>query len=172
MQFRRTVSESGLVTQRKTADGGWEDTDVQPLGAPTIAPEFDRLLAERHSASAGGCLPFQPVSFRDFMLSRQHVIDASRGLIKHLHPGQAAVTSLVEAVTRRPFPMFSPHKLFDAQPIYYMSNHLAFVPSGAPVSIPSYSSPWTSSWSWESYCATLYAIPPQHRRNVQLALTS
>lgn len=35
------------------------------------------------------------------------------------------------AGTRRPFPLFKPNALFYRQPVYYMSNHLNFVPSGS-----------------------------------------
>jgi 2-keto-4-pentenoate hydratase/2-oxohepta-3-ene-1,7-dioic acid hydratase in catechol pathway len=73
------------------------------------------------------------------MLSRQHVVNASRGLVSRFHPRQARIVDVVERVTSRPFAKFKPHPLFDAQPIYYMSNHLSFVPSGTPVTAPSYS---------------------------------
>ncbi|MDH6243944.1 fumarylacetoacetate hydrolase family protein [Mycobacterium sp. OTB74] len=49
------------------------------------------------------------------------------------------MTRAVESLTHKPFPKFAPHVLFDRQPIYYMSNHLTFVPSGTPVEAPAYS---------------------------------
>jgi 2-keto-4-pentenoate hydratase/2-oxohepta-3-ene-1,7-dioic acid hydratase in catechol pathway len=50
----------------------------------------------------------------------------------------AASAGVVEALTRRPFPAFRPHRLLREQPIYYFGNHLTFVPSGTPVRPPSY----------------------------------
>jgi 2-keto-4-pentenoate hydratase/2-oxohepta-3-ene-1,7-dioic acid hydratase in catechol pathway len=139
MRFRRTLTTQGIEHQVQSADGSWHRADQLPLWASPFSTEFERDLAEQHIALAGGCLPFQPLSFRDFMLSRQHVIDASRGLVSRFHPHQARIVDVVERVTSRPFPKFQPHPLFDAQPIYYMSNHLSFVPSGTPVTAPSYS---------------------------------
>ncbi|MCH0571854.1 fumarylacetoacetate hydrolase family protein [Streptomyces sp. MUM 136J] len=89
-------------------------------------------------ARSGHLLPFQPVSFRDFMLYEQHNIDASRGLVRRFHPGQYRLTSAVEKVTRRPFPLFRPNRLFNRQPMYYMSNHLNVVPTGTPIRPPAY----------------------------------
>lgn len=85
-------------------------------------------------------LPFQPLSFRDYMLYEQHTIDASRGLLRRFHPRQQFITSTFERALRRPFPMFRPSALFYRQPIYYFGNHLTFVPSGTPIATPSYSS--------------------------------
>jgi 2-keto-4-pentenoate hydratase/2-oxohepta-3-ene-1,7-dioic acid hydratase in catechol pathway len=137
MKFRRILSGGTLQHQVLTGTGEWQATDAVPLPSP-FTPEFEVALAQAHVAAGGGCLPFQPLSFRDFMASRQHVIDASRGLLTRFHPREAAVTRAVESLTRKPFPKFAPHALFDRQPIYYMSNHLTFVPSGTPVQAPAY----------------------------------
>lgn len=137
MKFRRILSGGSLQHQTLNAAGDWESTDAAPLPS-AFAPDFEVARAQAHVAAAGGCLPFQPLSFRDFMASRQHVIDASRGLLTRFHPREAAVTRAVESLTHKPFPKFAPHALFDRQPIYYMSNHLTFVPSGTPVQAPAY----------------------------------
>jgi 2-keto-4-pentenoate hydratase/2-oxohepta-3-ene-1,7-dioic acid hydratase in catechol pathway len=42
-------------------------------------------------------------------------------------------------VSKKTFPPLRPKPLFYRQPIYYMSNHLSFVPSGTPLRFPSYS---------------------------------
>ena len=55
-------------------------------------------------------------------------------------PAQSRAAERIERLTRKPFPLFKPKALFYRQPIYYMSNHLSFVPSGAAVAMPSYSS--------------------------------
>lgn len=139
MRFRRSLTDQGFTYEVQSPDGAWQIAAQPPLWSSPFSAEFERSLAEHHTALAGGCLPFQPLSFRDFMLSREHVINASRGLVTRFHPRQATITRTVERLTRRPFPRFQPHRLFDAQPIYYMSNHLSFVPSGAPITAPSYS---------------------------------
>ncbi len=137
MKFRRILSGDRLQYQKLDDTGDWEPTDVAPLPS-AFTPEFEVARARDHAAAGGGCLPFQPLSFRDFMASRQHVIDASRGLLTRFHPREAAVTRAVESLTHKPFPKFAPHALFDRQPIYYMSNHLTFMPSGTPVQAPAY----------------------------------
>ena len=84
-------------------------------------------------------LPFQPRSFRDFMLYEKHVIDASRGYVRRFMPAAYPFTALFETLARRPFPAFRPHALWYRQPVYYFGNHLTFVPSGTAVRSPSYS---------------------------------
>ena len=83
-------------------------------------------------------LPFQPLSFRDFMLYEKHAIDAARGYVKRFIPPAYWVSRLYEGVTKRTFPQFKPSPLWYRQPTYYMSNHLAFVPSGTTVVAPTY----------------------------------
>ena len=84
-------------------------------------------------------LPFQPASFRDFMLYERHAVGAARGYVKRFMPGAFRVASVYERLTGATFPAFKPKPLWYRQPIYYMSNHLAFVPSGTPIRCPSYS---------------------------------
>lgn len=95
---------------------------------------------DREAVASTDCLlPFQPLSFRDFMLYESHVINATRGYVRRFMPAAYKVATAYEAVTRTTFPAFRPGKLWYQQPIYYMSNHLAFVPSGTPLTCPSYS---------------------------------
>lgn len=96
-------------------------------------------MADQHLLHTDVLLPFQPLSFRDFMLSERHSIDAARGMIDRFHPASRAVTTAFEKLTRTTFPAFRPKKLFYRQPIYYMSNAMTIVPSGTPVAFPSYS---------------------------------
>lgn len=96
-------------------------------------------MADKHLASSACLLPFQPASFRDFLLYEKHNIDASRGLVRRFHPSQYRLAGAVERITRRPLPLFKPRPLFYRQPIYYMSNALTFVPTGTPIAVPPYS---------------------------------
>lgn len=84
-------------------------------------------------------LPFQPASFRDFMLYERHAIDATRGYAKRFMPAPFRVASVYERLTGRTFPAFKPKPFWYRQPVYYMGNHMTFVPSGTPVKSPSYS---------------------------------
>ncbi|MGB3352974.1 MAG: fumarylacetoacetate hydrolase family protein [Mycobacterium sp.] len=141
MKLRRIVTDGVLELQALASDGSWAPTqDRTALGGEVFARDWELAAATRHLDTAGHVLPFQPASFRDFMLYERHAIDAARGLVKRFHPGQSRATAAVEKLTRKPFPLFKPKALFYRQPIYYMSNHLNFVPSGSPVAIPSYSS--------------------------------
>lgn len=140
MKLRRVLIDGRLEVQSLDADGTWHTTDdTAPLGGRVFDPDWELAAAQRHHDLSGHVLPFQPASFRDFMLYERHAIDAARGLVRRFHPGQSRAAGAVERLTRRPFPLFKPKPLFYRQPIYYMSNHLTFVPSGAPVAVPSYS---------------------------------
>ncbi len=130
---RRHADGAGVV--EVYADGGWHQwtNDQLPLGLPPVPPWRD-VAAEGLSTDAQ--LPFAPVSFRDFMLYEQHVIDASRAMARRYLPGRFRLTAAYERITGSTFPMFKPNRLWFEQPIYYMSNALTFVPSGTPITRP------------------------------------
>jgi len=139
MKLRRILTEGTVQNQYQADDGQWApQPDSKPFGGTTFDAEWQRAVAEDQLRNSDHLLPFQPVSFRDFLLYEQHNIDASRGLIRRFHPGQYRLTSTVEKITRRPFPLFKPNALFYQQPMYYMSNHMTFVPSGTPIRPPAY----------------------------------
>ena len=83
-------------------------------------------------------LPFQPLSYRDFMLYEKHCIDASRGFVKKYLPHLAPMIAIYEKITGKPFPKLKPQKRWYNYPIYYMGNHLSFVTDQAVIEIPSY----------------------------------
>jgi 2-keto-4-pentenoate hydratase/2-oxohepta-3-ene-1,7-dioic acid hydratase in catechol pathway len=83
-------------------------------------------------------LPFQPLTFRDFMLYERHAIDAARGFARRFMPAAYVAGRAYERLTGRIFPPFRPNKLWYCQPIYYMSNPLTFVPSGTNIVSPEY----------------------------------
>jgi len=83
-------------------------------------------------------LPFQPASYRDFMLYETHVVNASRGFVRRFLPRLYRFTSLYERFTFTTFPAFKPRPLWFKEPIYYMGNHLAFVGDGATLPWPPY----------------------------------
>ncbi|MFZ2634285.1 MAG: fumarylacetoacetate hydrolase family protein [Desulfosalsimonadaceae bacterium] len=84
-------------------------------------------------------LPFQPSSYRDFMLFEAHAVNAARGYARRFMPMAFKVAAAYERVFNRTFPAFRPHPLWYRQPIYYMGNHLSFVTEGHPAAFPVYS---------------------------------
>ncbi|MFV8048473.1 fumarylacetoacetate hydrolase family protein [Mycobacterium sp. 48b] len=140
MKLRRVRTATGPGLEALDSEGNWSGyRDLTPLGGRVFDEAWLTAAAERQLRHSEHLLPFQPLSFRDFMLYEQHNIDAARGLIRRFHPGLYRVTSLYERVTGRPVPQFKPKPLFYQQPIYYMSNAQTFVPTGTPVPVPAYS---------------------------------
>ncbi|MFN6544593.1 fumarylacetoacetate hydrolase family protein [Mycolicibacterium nivoides] len=140
MKLRRVRTATGLSVETLDSDGNWTaHSDLTPLGGRVFDDAWLAASADRQLQHSDHLLPFQPLSFRDFMLYEQHNVDAARGLVRRFHPGLYRVTSLYERVTGRPVPQFKPKRLFYQQPIYYMSNAQTFVPTGTPVAIPDYS---------------------------------
>lgn len=139
MKLKRVRTPGGLEVQAQDSDGSWQACDdAGPLGGRVFDRDWELARADEHLQHSRQLLPFQPASFRDFMLYEQHVLDAGRGLIRRFHPGQYRLVKSVEALTRRTFPLLKPKPLFYTQPIYYMSNAMTFVPSGTPIAAPSY----------------------------------
>lgn len=145
MQVRRVRVDGQVRTERRADGGDWEPADASLAPWDVLGRAWDDPAPDDPAPNdpapddSGSLLPFQPLSFRDFMLFEQHTIDASRGLVKRFHPAQYRAARTVELLTRRPFPAFRPHGLLQEQPIYYLGNHLTFVPSGTEVRPPSYS---------------------------------
>ena len=138
MQFRRVLSldGAGIETQARV-DGEWRKIDTRPS---PFAPEWE--LAKRRAqglSPALPLLPFQPLSFRDFMLFERHAIAAARGWARRFAPKAFPLARLYESLTGQDFPAFKPAPLYYRQPIYYIGNALSFVPSSAPVAAPAYS---------------------------------
>lgn len=162
MKFRR-VSDSGRIRVQAESKGHWIDlsrienlesflpadaavqdqSDIHTflrLSADKLETLQSRLdsLEPYFNSPAKVILPFEPASFRDFMLYEKHVIDSSRGYVKRFMPQVYKFTQLVERLTGKPFKKFRPHALWFKQPIYYLSNHLNFGQSGDVISWPSY----------------------------------
>ena len=139
MKLRRIRTPAGVQTQQ-FLDGLWCSLDGEnPLGQSPFSDEWERETADRHLQATNSLLPFAPLSFRDFLLSEQHNINASRGMLKRFYPSTYRMTRAVELVTRRPYPSFRPKKLFYTEPIYYYGNAMTVVPTGTPIAFPSYS---------------------------------
>lgn len=140
MKIRRVRTEAGLQTQRLTEDDRWQPlTGESPCGPSPFSQEWELATADRHLQHTRSLLPFAPLSFRDYLLSEKHNINASRGIVKRFYPGTYRAARTVELITRRPFPGYRPKKLFYTEPIYYFGNAMTIVPTGTPIAFPSYS---------------------------------
>lgn len=155
MKLRR-VLDAGRPVVQIGANGGWVDVArLVPKGETAPWPhDVMALLAapaevRAHLSVAAASvpeaddsravlLPFEPRSFRDFMLYELHATDAARGFVRRFMPRAWPIVRAYEAVLGAPFPALRPHRLWYRQPIYYMGNHLAFVTDGAAIAIPSY----------------------------------
>jgi len=139
MKLRRVRTQTGLETQEYT-DGQWLPLNgAAPFGPSPFSDDWQLATADRHLQQTGSLLPFAPLSFRDFLLSEQHNINATRGLVKRFYPGTYRMTRAIERATRRTYPGFKPKKLFYQEPIYYFGNAMTVVPTGTPIAFPSYS---------------------------------
>ncbi|KAI0121649.1 isomerase/decarboxylase [Xylariales sp. AK1849] len=84
-------------------------------------------------------LPFQPRSYRDFMLFEAHYYGVAMGLTYLYRPLFHYIARLYSLLTLgAEFPLFRPHKLWYRQPIFYQSNHLGFYADGVPIHFPKY----------------------------------
>lgn len=161
MKLRRVRGIDGLYLELQAA-GGWvavakcleqiENSSTARTAALATdmlallaAPQelCDRIAKVADGIAAGPAdrdvvIPFEPRSFRDFMLYEAHAIAAARGFVNAFMPAAAPVVRTYERVTRRTFPKLRPHALWYRQPIYYMGNHLNIAADGADIAVPGY----------------------------------
>jgi 2-keto-4-pentenoate hydratase/2-oxohepta-3-ene-1,7-dioic acid hydratase in catechol pathway len=161
MKLRRVRGIDGLYLELQAA-GGWvavakcleqiENSSTARTAALATdmlallaAPQElrDRIAKVADGIAAGPAdrdvvIPFEPRSFRDFMLYEAHAIAAARGFVNAFMPAAAPVVRTYEKVTRRTFPKLRPHALWYRQPIYYMGNHLNIAADGADIAVPRY----------------------------------
>ena len=103
---------------------------------------FEKLNADTKNiklADVETGMPFQPLSYRDFMLFEQHYIDAKKGFVQKYYSYLMPLINIYEKVANQTFPPLKPAKRWYDYPIYYLGNHLTFVKAGSAISIPPYS---------------------------------
>jgi 2-keto-4-pentenoate hydratase/2-oxohepta-3-ene-1,7-dioic acid hydratase in catechol pathway len=134
-----------LLSLQLPADNraNWSSNLIALLGAPAglrvdLAGAARELLPNTSRETGAVIIPFEPRSYRDFMLYERHAVDAARGFVRCFMPKFVPIVRTYEALTGRVFPKLKPRPLWYHQPVYYMGNHLAFVTDGADVAIPSY----------------------------------
>ncbi|HUQ57768.1 fumarylacetoacetate hydrolase family protein [Lentzea sp.] len=143
MQIRRRLAaeESIVVETRERPGDEWKAGDAAAVFGfrSAFSPSWEAERALAHGAVEGDLvLPFQPLSFRDFMLYEQHNIGAARGYVRRYRRGVSRLAQVYETITRSVFPAFRPKPLWYKQPVYYMSNAATIVPSGTAVRTPQY----------------------------------
>jgi len=163
MKLRRVASGETAIVQIAAGDGWvdvarvlaavsppvsdaeaalWSGDAIALLAAPDGVRERLADAAARLSPDPDAgrtlLLPFEPRSFRDFMLYERHAIDAARGFVRRFVPAAWPVVRAWETVLGPPFPLLKPHRLWYRQPVYYMGNHLAFAGDGETIAVPSY----------------------------------
>jgi 2-keto-4-pentenoate hydratase/2-oxohepta-3-ene-1,7-dioic acid hydratase in catechol pathway len=111
--------------------------------APEATPDSDVVI------------PFEPRSFRDFMLFEAHAVAAARGFVHRFMPGAGRLVGAYETLTRATFPKLKPHALWYRQPIYYLGNHLTIATDGDDIHTPSY----TRALDYELELAFVLARP-------------
>ncbi|MEV0062729.1 fumarylacetoacetate hydrolase family protein [Nocardia sp. NPDC050718] len=142
-RIHRTLDlDARRITLHADTGAGWTATDDPPSFAVPAAftEEYEIARYELLGVPDGArVLPVCPVSFRDFMVYEKHAVDAARGMARRFVPAGYRLGLLFEALTRRTFPPYRPHRLWNQQPLYYMSNASTMLPSGIPVTCPDYS---------------------------------
>ena len=133
------------------------------LSVLALGPDGWEMLSEKLNACEATTeifdvdlmLPFQPVSFRDFLLFEQHFIDASRGFVKRFLPRKYKAIAAYEFLTRQTFPKLKPPAIWYKQPLYYFGNHLNFITSGDVIDKPDY----TNALDYELELGAILAAP-------------
>lgn len=140
------VSVTNVLTRMSISDDAdaccWGSDIIALLGAE---PDLRRRLAAaaadldpETTPDSDVVIPFEPRSFRDFILYEAHAVAAARGFVNAFMPGAARIVLAYEALTGLVFPKLKPHALWYRQPIYYMGNALTVATDGDAIAIPSY----------------------------------
>ena len=64
-----------------------------PIGPSPFSADWELATADRHLQYTDALLPFQPLSFSDFLLSAEHNIAAARGMINRFYPASSRITT-------------------------------------------------------------------------------
>jgi 2-keto-4-pentenoate hydratase/2-oxohepta-3-ene-1,7-dioic acid hydratase in catechol pathway len=167
--YLELLGSNGWVTVRKCLDQlalsppedarDWAVDLVALLGAPADVrarlTEAARGIDPEPTPDSDVVMPFEPRSFRDFMLYEAHAIAAARGFVREFMPRALPVVRAYEALTGRTFPKLRPHALWYRQPIYYMGNHLTFAADGDEIALP----PYTRALDYELELGFVLAQP-------------
>ncbi|KAI1819360.1 FAA hydrolase [Xylaria intraflava] len=132
MKFQRVDGRVARVRDDNASGDAQSPTTLSVLYRVLEENPPDKMDAEKRA------LPFQPRSYRDFMLFERHYYGAAIGMTSLYRPLANTLGRLFSAVTGADFPLFKPPTLWYKQPIFYQSNHLAFYSDGASITYPAY----------------------------------
>jgi 2-keto-4-pentenoate hydratase/2-oxohepta-3-ene-1,7-dioic acid hydratase in catechol pathway/sugar lactone lactonase YvrE len=82
--------------------------------------------------------PFRPSALRDCSLWEQHLIAASRAVLRLQESATGVVSDRYERLTRRTFPRLRPRPLWYERPVYYKGNPAGVIGDGDTVRWPAY----------------------------------
>lgn len=134
MQFRKHLKAGKYILQAR-GDGGWKTVRA----GSALQKQFLEATGQAQ-LDAGDPKPFTPRSYRDFMLSEAHYINAARNYAKTNRPGAYKIAKLYEKLTGKVFPKLKPSELWYKEPIFYMGGHMNFFGHGEDIVWPDYSS--------------------------------
>ena len=133
MRFRKQ-EKNGSYRLQYEGESGWQDVGT--------GSEEERifLTATGQSAIDGtDPKPFAPKSYRDFMLSETHYINAAKTYAKTNRPTAWRIAQIYEKLTGKVHPKLKPAPLWYREPIYYMGGHLNFFGHNETIIWPDYS---------------------------------
>jgi len=93
---------------------------------PAFRQYLDGLMDAWMSAHAGyeapieeaSMIPFEPRSYRDFMLYQRHAVDAARGYARRFIPLGYLIGTAFERITGKTFPLYRPKRIWYEKPSY------------------------------------------------------
>ncbi|KAM0247750.1 hypothetical protein ACHAQJ_009711 [Trichoderma viride] len=130
MKYRRV---EGQILEVKDSDS---NGNVPAVRTPLLDVLQDNPPDDSDPLKRG--LPFQPRSYRDFMLFENHYYASLAGFTQIHRPVISGIAAAYTGITGRRYPGFKAGVLWSQQPIFYQSNHLAFYADEAPIQFPKY----------------------------------
>ena len=134
MKFRKHLKAGKYVLQ------SWDGKAWKAVRAGSALQKQFLAATGQAQIDAGDSKPFAPKSYRDFMLSEQHYINAASNYARANMPGAYKVAQLYKKLTGKVFPKLKPPALWYQEPIFYMGGHMNFFGHGAEIVWPEYSS--------------------------------
>lgn len=133
MKFRKHLSRGKYVVQV------FENDVWKTVRAGSKAQKiFLEATGQTHIDSTDP-KPFAPKSYRDFMLSEAHYINAATAYAKANMPGAYRFTQFYKTLTGKVHPKLKPHPLWYQEPMFYMGGHMNFYGEGEDIVWPKYS---------------------------------
>lgn len=137
------IGKLSTISQRFSIENNLASSVLNVLalgeeGWQMLSEQVDACIVTHTESESTIILPFQPLSFRDFLLFEKHFIDASRGFVKRFLPNKYKISAFYETITGNTFPKFKPSAIWYKQPLYYFGNHLNFITSGEVIHLPVY----------------------------------